>query len=87
MYTDSIEQLRGHRWRTAGQDAGRDRAGGIHHAKQWWLDHVRQIPELTVGKTEVTGSAIAVRLRDRLPNTLQVRCSTSAGGILASRIR
>jgi len=33
--------------RTAGQGSGRDCAGGIHHAKQWRLDHVRQIPELT----------------------------------------
>ena len=36
-----------HGWRTAGQGSGRDRAGGIHHAKQWRLDHVRQTPELT----------------------------------------
>ena len=36
-----------HGWRTAGQGSGRDCAGGIHHAKQWRLDHVRQIPELT----------------------------------------
>ena len=35
-----------HGWRTAGQGSGRDRAGGIHHAKQWRLDHVRQTPEL-----------------------------------------
>jgi hypothetical protein len=31
----------------AGQGSGRDGAGGIHHAKQWRLDHVRQFPELT----------------------------------------
>jgi hypothetical protein len=47
MYTDSIEQLRG----SAGARQVRVRAetalGGIHHAKQWRLDHVRQIPELT----------------------------------------
>jgi hypothetical protein len=47
MYTDSIEQLRG----TAGARQvtvrGRDCAGGIHHAKQRRLDHVRQEPELT----------------------------------------
>jgi hypothetical protein len=36
-----------HGRRPAGQGSGRDRAGGIHHAKQWRLDHVRQIPELT----------------------------------------
>src|SRR5215469_15518362 len=33
--------------RTAGQGSSRDRLGGIHHAKQWRLDHVRQTPELT----------------------------------------
>ena len=55
--------------------------------KQWRLDHVRQTPALTAGKTEITGSAITVRLRDSLPNALQVRYSTSAAGILASRIR
>jgi hypothetical protein len=48
MYTDRIEQLRG----TAGQDSGRDCPGGIHHAKQWRLDHVWQIPELT-GKFDI----------------------------------
>jgi len=37
--------------RTAGQGSGRDCAGGIHHAKQWRLDHVRQTPELTAGDT------------------------------------
>jgi hypothetical protein len=26
---------------------GRGGAGGIHHAQQWQLDHVRQTPELT----------------------------------------
>ena len=36
-----------HGRRTAGQGSGRDGAGGVHHAKQWRLDHVRQIPELT----------------------------------------
>jgi hypothetical protein len=40
-----------HGRRTAGQGSGRDRAGGIHHAKQWRLDHVRQIPELTACDT------------------------------------
>ena len=40
-----------HGWRTAGQGSGRDGAGGIHHAKQRRLDHVRQIPELTAGDT------------------------------------
>ena len=40
-----------HGWRTAGQGSGRDCAGGIHHAKQWRLDHVRQTPELTAGDT------------------------------------
>ena len=35
-----------HGWRPAGQGSGRDGAGGLHHAKQWRLDHVRQIPEL-----------------------------------------
>ena len=38
-----------HGWRPAGQGSGRDCAGGIHHAKQRRLDHVRQIPELTAG--------------------------------------
>jgi hypothetical protein len=47
MCTDSIEQLLGHGRRTAGQGSGGDGAGGIHHSKQWRLDHVRQIPELT----------------------------------------
>src|SRR6266404_5419887 len=36
-----------HGRRTAGQGSGRDCAGGIHHAQQRRLDHVRQIPELT----------------------------------------
>ena len=36
-----------HGCRPAGQGSGRDCAGGIHHAKQWRLDHVRQTPELT----------------------------------------
>ena len=40
-----------HGRRTAGQGSGRDCAGGIHHAKQWRLDHVRQIPELTACDT------------------------------------
>ena len=40
-----------HGWRTAGQGSGRDRTGGIHHAKQWRLDHVRQTPDLTAGHT------------------------------------
>jgi hypothetical protein len=40
-----------HGWRTPGQGSGRDGAGGIHHAKQWRLDHVRQIPELTADDT------------------------------------
>jgi hypothetical protein len=31
--------------------ARRDSAGGIHHAEQWRLDHVRQIPELTARDT------------------------------------
>jgi len=50
MYTDSIEQLRG----TAGARQVKVRAetaGGIHHAKQRRLDHVRQIPELTAYDT------------------------------------
>jgi hypothetical protein len=47
MYTHSIEQAPRHGRRTAGQGSGRNCAGGIHHAKQWRLDHVRQIPELT----------------------------------------
>ena len=34
--------------REAGEGPGRDCAGGIHHSKQRRLDHVRQIPELTV---------------------------------------
>jgi hypothetical protein len=49
MYTDSIGQRHGRR--TADQGSGRDRAGGIHHAKQRRLDHVRQIPELTACDT------------------------------------
>jgi hypothetical protein len=40
-----------HGWRTAGQGSGRDGAGGIHHSKQWRLDHVRQTPELTACDT------------------------------------
>ena len=54
MYTDSIEQRHGRR--TPGQGSGRDCAGGIHHAQQRRLDHVRQIPELTACDTEITGS-------------------------------
>ena len=38
-----------HGRRPAGQGAGRDRAGGVHHAQQRRLDHVRQTPELTAG--------------------------------------
>jgi hypothetical protein len=37
--------------RPAGQDSGRDCADGIHHAKQWRLDHARQKPELTACDT------------------------------------
>ena len=40
-----------HRRPPASQGSGRDRAGGIHHAKQWRLDHVRQTPELTACDT------------------------------------
>ena len=52
MYTDSIEQLRG----AAGARRVKVRAetalaGGILHAKQWRLDHVRQMPELTACDT------------------------------------
>ena len=36
-----------HGRRTAGQGSDRDCTGGIHDAKQWRLDHVRQVPELT----------------------------------------
>jgi hypothetical protein len=42
---------RGDGWSAAGQSSGRYCAGGIHHAKQWRLDHVRQIPELTACDT------------------------------------
>jgi hypothetical protein len=41
-----------HGRRTAGPGSGRDRAGGIHHSKQWRLDHVRQTPELTGRNTK-----------------------------------
>jgi hypothetical protein len=51
MYTDSIEQAPRHGGRTAGQGSGRERASGIYHSKQWRLDHVRQIPELTACDT------------------------------------
>jgi hypothetical protein len=44
---------RGDGWRTAGQGSGRDGAGGLHHAKQWRLDHVWDIPEL-IGKFDIT---------------------------------
>ncbi len=71
MYTDSIEQLRG----TAGprqvKDSRRHRAGGLHHAKQRRLDHVRQTPELTVlrhwsetltlGRPRIPHSGVRVR--------------------------
>jgi hypothetical protein len=40
-----------HGWRPAGQGPGRDYAGGLHHAEQRRLDHVRQIPELTACDT------------------------------------
>ena len=40
-----------HRRRPPGHGSGRDRAGGLHHAQQWRLDHVRQIPELTACDT------------------------------------
>jgi hypothetical protein len=47
MYTDSIEQLRG----TAGARQVRVRAetalAAFATPRQWRLDHVRQIPELT----------------------------------------
>jgi len=42
---------RGDGWSAAGQGSGRDGAGGIHHAKQWRLDHNRQIPELSACDT------------------------------------
>jgi hypothetical protein len=51
MYTGSIEKLRGTAGRTPGQGSGTDGAGSVHHAKQWRLDHVRQIPELTACNT------------------------------------
>ena len=34
MYTDSIEQLRGTAGSASGEGAGRDRAGGVHHAAE-----------------------------------------------------
>jgi hypothetical protein len=40
-----------HGWRTAGRRLGGDGAGGLHHAKQRRLDHVRQTPELTACDT------------------------------------
>src|SRR5580692_12845216 len=40
-----------HGWRTASQGSRRDRAGSIHHTKQWGLDHVWQTPELTACDT------------------------------------
>ena len=36
-----------HGRRSAGHGSGRDGAGGIHHAKQRRLDHVREVAELT----------------------------------------
>jgi hypothetical protein len=65
MYTDSIEQLRG----TAGARQvrlGRDCAGGIHHAKQWRLDHVWQIPELTL-KALVVGVGLIAAFAAAVP--------------------
>jgi hypothetical protein len=47
MYTDSIEQLRGTAGARQVRVPGRDCAGGIHHSKQWRLDHGRRSPELT----------------------------------------
>ena len=51
MYTRQHRAAPRHGRRTAGQGSGRDCAGGIHHAKQWLLDHVRQKPELTACHT------------------------------------
>jgi hypothetical protein len=51
MYTDSIEQLRGAAGTRQVRVRARDCAGGVHHAKQRRLDHVRQIPELTARDT------------------------------------
>jgi len=45
-----------HGWRTAGQGWSRDGTGGLHHAKQRRLDHVRQTPELTAMTQQITGS-------------------------------
>jgi hypothetical protein len=50
-----------HGWRPAGQGSGRDCAGGLHHSKQWRLDHVRQIPELTACDTGHRLAAITLR--------------------------
>jgi len=47
-----------HGWRTAGHGSGRDCAGGIHHAEQWGVDHVRETPELRgCGAEAQAGSA------------------------------
>jgi hypothetical protein len=66
MYTDSVEQLRG----TAGARQVRIRAetapGGIHHAKQWRLDHVWQIPELTGSLTSMR-SLITMMVQTEAP--------------------
>src|SRR5262245_15585190 len=35
----------------AGDGSARDGTGGLHHAKQWRLDPVRQTPELTACNT------------------------------------
>ena len=51
MYTDSIEQLRGTADARQVRGSGGDGAGHIHHAKQWRLDHVRQLPQLTARDT------------------------------------
>jgi hypothetical protein len=71
-----------HSWRTAAQGSGRDRAGGIHHAKQRRLDHARQTPELTAcdnnaGRDDRAGPAAG---SERLLSnrSADLRCASSS---------
>jgi hypothetical protein len=70
-------------WRTPGQGSGRDCVGGIHHAKQWRLDHVRQTPELTAcdnGDHRLAAITLS-------PAVLLVRLGTCPGGRLCAESR
>jgi hypothetical protein len=61
------------------QEATRAIERGIHHAKQWRLDHVRQIPELTACDTGDHRLA-AIPLRASPKNGWRARAKYKVGG-------